>query len=139
MTVLATREDYDLPHIDWLCKECGGVYVSTGVPDETRCYEGHAAGWRPHPEQVEDYIDTLESLAPGDGIVIAGSGPVPLMGRVEETADGWLRTEELDSPAREVRWSRNGDDPPTVEWRQADDEHAVYSDVHHVETVEVLD
>lgn len=134
--ILATPDDYDIPNIDWLCKECGMVYCSAGYPPETRCAEGHGAGWRPHPDQVNAYIDLLESLEPGDGIVISGDGPATLMGPVESVDDGQLVTESIDSPSRTLRWERD-DTEPTLEWKQTEVPHDVYDDVHHVETVEI--
>jgi len=134
--ILATTDDYDYPHIDWLCKKCGEVYCYAGYPPETRCTNGHGAGWRPDPQQVSEYIDVLESLEPGDGIVIAGDGPAALMGPVESVGDGQLVTESIDSPRRKVRWVRDEDDP-TLEWCNADREHELYDDVYHVETVAI--
>jgi len=135
--ILATREDIDYPHIDWVCDRCGSVYVSDGPPDTDHCIEGHHAEWRPNDEQLATYVDLLESLAPGDGILVSGAGPAPLMSIVEEVGDGWLRAESIDSPARKVRWERG--DPPTIEWTRLDRDHTHYQDVYHVDTVEVDD
>lgn len=134
--ILATRDDYDFPHIDWLCKKCGEVYCYAGYPPETRCTNGHGHGWRPHPDQINAYIDVLESFEPGDGIVINGRGPATLMGPVESVDEGQLVTESIDSPSRTIRWERDDTDP-TLEWKKTDDDYDVYDDVYHVETVEI--
>lgn len=140
--ILATSGDYEFPHIDWLCKECGEVYCYAGYPPETRCTSGHGAGWRPDPRQVTEYTDLLESLEPGDGVVLAGDGPATLMGPIESVGDGYLVTESIDSPRRKVRWERDEDDEgnpvrPTLEWCNADKEYELYDDLYHVETVEI--
>lgn len=129
---LATRDDYDLPNIDWLCKECGEVYCSAGYPPETRCMEGHGVGWKPDPRQVREYIDVLESLEPGDWLVLVGDGPAPLMGPVESVGERSLTMKKLDSPSRSIRWGR-GDDEPYIGWEKVNDEFATTADVHHVE------
>lgn len=134
--ILATTDDYDFPHIDWHCKECGMVYCYAGYPPETRCMGGHGAGWRPETDQLLEYIDLLESLEPGDGIVISGRGPATLMGPVESVGDDQLVTESIDSPRRKVRWDRSGT-VPTIKWCNADREHELYDDVYHVETVDI--
>ncbi len=138
--ILATGDDYEYPHIDWHCKKCGEVYRYAGYPPETRCTNGHGHGWRPDPEQVNEYIDLLESLNSGDGIVIAGDGPAALMGPIEaqgfEYGTSFIITESIDSPRRKLRWERDEDDP-TLEWCNLDREHEIYDDVHHVETVEI--
>lgn len=134
--ILATTEDYDFPHIDWMCKKCGEVYCYAGYPPETRCTNGHGHGWRPDSIQVLEYIDLLETLEPGDGIVISGRGPATLMGPVESVGDGYLVTESIDSPPRKLRWERDDDDP-TLEWKNNEDEHEFFDEVHHVETVEI--
>lgn len=144
MTILAGPDDYEFPHVDWVCRRCGGQYGSAGMPDVSRCIEGHCAGWRLSESQVEEYIETLESLEVGDGVVVVECGASPRMGPVEATGDGWLRTEALDYRAREVRWSRGGEDRPSIEWRAVDededeDQDAYYDVVHHIERVEVLD
>ncbi|PCR88650.1 hypothetical protein [Natrinema ejinorense] len=140
--ILATTDDYDFPNIDWLCKTCGAVYCSSGYPPETRCFEGHGAGWRPDPRQVAEYIDLLESLGPGDGIVIAGKGPATLMGPIESVGDGQLITEAIDGPSRTLRWERDDEAEgrnrdPTLEWKRTVDSDMLYDDVYHVETVEI--
>lgn len=138
--LLATRKDYDYPHIDWCCERCGSIYVSSGVPDTDHCVEGHAATWRPEKAQMDAYIDILEDLDVGDGVVVCGDGPAPLMGRVESVGDGKIVTESLDSPRRTIRWTRgvDEDDPSTIEWAKTDDEYGpFFDDVYHVGTVEV--
>jgi hypothetical protein len=136
--IVATRDDYEYPHIDWLCKECGEVYCSAGHPPETRCTNGHAHGWKPEPDQVEAYIDVLESLEQGDGIVICGDGPIPQMGPVESTGDGTLVTKSIEHARRELRWrDSDHEDGPVVEWVLPDNDHAIFRDVYHVETVAV--
>ncbi|AEH39474.1 hypothetical protein [Halopiger xanaduensis] len=140
--ILATSDDYGYPHIDWLCKKCGEVYCYAGYPPETRCTNGHGHGWRPDPRQVNEYIDLLETLEPGDGIVISGDGPATLMGPIAEVGDGQLVTESIDSPSRTLRWERDDDAEgydrePTLEWKKADDPDAFYDDVYHVETVDI--
>lgn len=130
---LAHPDDYDFPHIDWLCKECGQVYCYAGPPPETRCIDGHGAGWRPDPDQVREYIETLEALEPGDWIVVCGKGPAPLKGPVAWTDDGELTTESIDFPGRTIRWDADGE-PPTVEFAKAGDD-PWFHDVHHVEAI----
>lgn len=132
--MLATSDDYDYPHIDWLCRTCEMVYCSAGYPDETRCMEGHGAGWRPEPSQVEDYIEFLESLDPGDGIVVSGRGPGTLMGPVESTDHNSLVTESIDAPRYEIQWSSEDGE---IEFRRPDDEYDTWSPVYHVERVEI--
>jgi preprotein translocase subunit YajC len=132
--ILATSEDIDYPHIDWCCKQCGEVYCYAGYPPETRCTKGHGHGWRPEAEQIEKYIDFLESLEPGDGIVMAGDGPAALMGPVESVGENELRTESIDSPSRVVRWDN---DEKTIEWAKAEDENLWFRDVYHVDSVEI--
>lgn len=132
--MLATREDYDYPHIDWHCKTCGEVYCCAGYPPETRCPNGHGAGWRPESAQVEVYIDFLESLEVSDGIVIAGDGPAALMGPIAETGDCYLITKSIDSPSRKVKWDS---DSGEIEWCKANEEHEFYRDVYHVGGVEI--
>ncbi|MFC7216506.1 hypothetical protein ACFQO4_20820 [Saliphagus sp. GCM10025334] len=129
--------EYDLPSIDWLCKECGEVYVSAGYPPETRCTDGHAAGWKPRDDVFEEYIATLESLEPGDWLAIVGEGPAPLKGPVESVGDGELTTKELNAPARYIRWECGDDDTdPSIVW-DTDDEYATFTDdVHHAEAIE---
>ncbi|ELY97317.1 hypothetical protein [Natrialba asiatica] len=134
--ILATPDDYEFPHIDWKCKECGMVYCSAGYPPETRCLNGHGAGWRPENEQLFEYIDLLETLEPGNGIVISGDGPATLMGPVESVDDNQLVTAMIDSSSRTLRWERDDSDP-TIEWKQTEKPDAFYDDVHHVETVEI--
>jgi hypothetical protein len=137
--ILADSESYDYPHIDWRCKECGAVYCYAGYPPETRCIEGHAAGWKPHPDQIKKYIEVLDSQGSMDSnwIVICGDGPAPLMAPVEAIGHeyGWdfLITESIDSPRRKVRWHP---DDFVIEWKQPDSEYDTYSDVYHVEVVE---
>ncbi|OLZ39109.1 hypothetical protein A6E15_19285 [Natrinema saccharevitans] len=141
--ILATSGDYDLPNIDWLCKECGIVYCSAGYPPETRCPKGHGHGWRPDPQQVIDYIDLLEELEAGDGIVIVGKGPAALMGPIESVGDGQFVTESIESPSRTLRWDRGDSDAegrdrrPTLEWKKTEKPDAFYDDVYHVETVDI--
>ncbi|APX98594.1 hypothetical protein [Natronorubrum daqingense] len=137
--ILATSDDYDFPHIDWLCKSCEEVYSYAGHPTETRCTGGHGAGWKPDPETIHEYIDLLESVEPGDGIVISGDGPATLMGPVESIGDDQLVTQSIDAPRRTVRWERDDrdDNNPNLEWTQTDADHAFWLDVHHVETVEI--
>lgn len=137
--MLATREDYEYPHIDWVCEngDCGSVYRSTGKPDTDHCIEGHHAQWRPCDDQLEAYVDILESLEVGDGVVICGEGPAPLMGPVEIAGDNKIVTRSFDSPPRIVRWDGA---EPSVEWANANDEYGpFFEQVHHVETVEVLE
>lgn len=131
--IIATSDDYDIPTIDWACKSCGAFYSSSGPP-RTRCLEGHGAGWKPRPSQLESYIEFLETVEPGDGIVVCGSGPVPLMGPVESTDEQQLTTVEIDAPARTIKW-----DPEelVIEWGKADDDPLTFSQVYHVESVEV--
>lgn len=135
--ILASHDDYQCPHIDWECRECGEVYVSSGYPPETRCIEGHAIGWRPEAEQIEAYIEFLDGLAPGDGIVIVGDGPAPLMGPVESVGDNELTTASLNSPAYIIRWSL---DDHKIRWSRIpenDPDDRWYNDVHHVEPVPI--
>jgi len=137
--ILADPDDYEFPHIDWHCKECGMVYCYAGYPPETRCAEGHGAGWRPEDEQVREYIDTLESLDPGDWLVVCGDGPAPLKGPVAWTGDGELTTESIHTPARTIRWDDDRDHPVIV-FDKADDEYATFnSEVHHVQAVPAED
>lgn len=135
---LAASDDFALPHIDWLCKECGMVYCYAGYPPETRCTDGHGAGWRPHPDQVEEYIDVLESLEPGDWVVLCGHGPAALKGPVASVSENQIRTEPVNSPGRVVWWTEgNEDTAPSIEWAKADTDHDVVgSDLYHVEAID---
>ncbi|MFP8891868.1 hypothetical protein ACLI4U_19160 (plasmid) [Natrialbaceae archaeon A-CW2] len=133
--ILATRNDYEYPSIDWCCKKCEEVYVSRGYPPETRCTSGHGHGWEPQEYALEEYIDLLESLEVGDGVVLCGEGPAPLMGPIEEVGDGYLITESMDSPRRKVRWDRDG---LKFEFTNLERDYEIYDDLHHVETVEIL-
>jgi len=133
---LASIEDYEYPHIDWVCVngDCGAVYSSAGKPDTDHCPNGHEAIWRPNTDTVEEYIDLLESLDEGDGLVVCGRGPAPLKARVAEVGENSLRTESISSPARIIRW-RDYDENTTVEFAKADAELQSFSDVYHVERV----
>jgi len=139
MTLLATRGDYEYPNIDWRCRKCDEVYRSSGYPDETRCTNGHGHGWKPDPDKLADYIDTLESLEEGDGVVVCGRGPAPLMGVVESTDESQLKIEEIEGPSRIVQWrgSEEGEETLAIEWYEAGDNPALGDQVYHVETVEV--
>ena len=136
--ILATPDDYDFPHIDWVCVngDCGSVYKSSGKPNTDHCIEGHEAIWRPNEDMLKEYIEVLESMEEGDGIVVCGSGPAPLMGRVEAVGDAEIRTESMDSPPRVVRWSDLEDDR-RIEWAKADAEYQSFDQVYHVGSVEV--
>ncbi len=131
--ILADPEDYAYPHIDWHCRECGQVYCHAGYPPETRCTEGHGAGWRPEDDQIQEYIDTLEDLEPGDWLVVCGDGPAPLKGPVVWADDGELTTESIHSPARTIRWDADAD-PPRIEFAKAGDD-AWFRNVHHVKAI----
>jgi len=142
--ILATSDDYEYPHIDWQCKSCECVYVSSGVPDTDYCPGGnHQATWKPNNSQIRDYIEFLESLEYGDGLVVCGEGPAPLMGPVEtfgrrntqtEGPYNYVVTDSIDSPARIIRW---GSHEKTIEFAKADSEHKLWRDVYHVESVEI--
>lgn len=134
--MLATPDDITLPHVDWKCTVCEGIYGSAGFPEPSHCADGHVAEWRPNAEQMTEYIGFLESLEPGDGVVICGLGGAAQMGRVESVGEECLTTESLDNPAREVRWNRA--DEPTIEWLNQGDPNAVWKSVYHVEAVEVV-
>lgn len=131
----ATRDDIDYPHIDWKCQTCGMVYSSRGLPDDNRCLDGHDAQWKPENEQMSAYIDILESLEIGDGVLFAGDGPVPLMGPVEEVGENYVITESFDSPSRKIRWDR---EELEIEQAALNKEYELYDRVYHVDTVEVL-
>jgi preprotein translocase subunit YajC len=133
--ILATRDDIDYPHIDWECSQCGMVYCSSGLPDDNRCMDGHSAQWRPVDSQMEEYIDLLESIEVGDGVLFAGKGPAPLMGPVAEVGDSYIITESIDSPARKIRWDS---DELKIEQASLDGENELYDRVYHVDDVEVL-
>ncbi len=133
--ILATSNDIDYPHIDWKCSQCGMVYCSAGVPDDNRCLEGHDAAWKPEDQQMEDYIDLLESLEVGDGVLFAGNGPAPLMAPVEEVGENYVITESIDSPSRKIRWDR---EELEIEQAALNKKHEFYDRVYHVDTVEVL-
>ena len=138
--ILATSDDLDYPSVDWHCRECGEVYVSRGVPDDSRCLNGHDAGWRPHPDKMGEYVDLLESLKVGDGVLFAGFGPAALMGPVAEVGDRYIITESIDSPARRIRWDRPSEvdgESAQIEHTRMDREHEFYQQVYHVDTVEV--
>lgn len=138
--ILATSDDYELPHCDWHCKRCGMVYVSSGYPDETRCADGHGFGWEIDKSQHEEYVDFLESLSVGDGVVFVGRGPAPLMGPVAETGDSYIITESIDSSARKIRWGGSKEDSYSdysIEHSRTDRTHPLWQDVHHVEGVEI--
>ncbi len=134
--ILATRDDIDYPHIDWVCEECGTVYRSSGEPDTDYCAGGnHPAHWKPEEEQMEEYIDLLNSLEVGDGVLFAGDGPAPLMAPVKEVGENYLITESIDSPSRKIRWDGM---ELEIEQTRMDQDHEHYSTVYHVDTVEVL-
>lgn len=133
--ILATGDDIDYPHIDWVCDECGSVYVSSGVPDTDYCPGGnHPARWIPHDDQMREYIDLMESLEVGDGVLFAGRGPAPLMAPVEEVGENYVIAESLDSPSRKIRWDR---EELEIEQAALDKEHEFYKRVYHVDTVVV--
>lgn len=144
--MLATREHYDYPHVDWLCIECGEVYRSSGYPPETRCTEGHGIGWGPEPRQIQAYIEVLESIDPGDGIVVCGHGPAPLMASVAGIDRDACRlvTESIDLPSRVIEWEwtpSDGDDylgDGDIRWWKVGDDPVTCSEVFHVETVDVV-
>lgn len=132
--MLAARSDLEFPHIDWECKECGMVYCSAGYPDDNRCLDGHGAGWKPESDQLEEYISLLESLGVGDGVLFAGNGPAALMAPVEEVGENYVIAESIDSPRRKIRWDS---EDLTIEQKQLEEEHAIWQEVYHVDTVEV--
>jgi len=130
--ILATHDDIEMPHIDWHCTECGAVYSSRGKPDETRCFEGHSTRWEPESDQMEKYIETLESLEVGDGILFAGEGPAALMAPVKEVGEDYVITESIDSPSRKIVWGGG-----TIKQRRMDRDVEWYDRVYHVNTVEI--
>lgn len=139
--MLATSDDLNYPSVDWCCRACGEVYVSRGVPDDTRCTNGHGAGWIPDADKMAEYVDLLESLEVGDGVLFAGFGPAALMGPVAQVGDGYIITESVDSPARKIRWSEASDidgDTAQIEHARMDRERESYRRVYHVDVVEVL-
>ncbi|MDB9247413.1 hypothetical protein PN419_00125 [Halorubrum ezzemoulense] len=132
--ILAARDDFEYPHIDWVSKYSSTVYASAGPPDTDHDPAvDHRVSWRPCDEALEEYIELLESLEAGDGIVVCGHGPAPLMGPVDEVGDGHVITESIDSPARKIRW----DQTPSIEFARMDRSHMYYDDVYHVERVEI--
>lgn len=132
--ILATQNDIVYPHIDWKCTVCGIRYNSTGLPDDNRCVNGHSTKWKPNDDKMEDYIEVLDDLEKGDGVVVAGHGPAPLMGPVEECGDEYIVTGAIDSPRRKIRWD---EDDLTIEFTRPDDDYSIYSDVYHIDTVEI--
>jgi hypothetical protein len=84
---------------------------------------------------MEEYIDFLESLEVGDGVLFAGDGPAPLMAPVEEVGEKYVITESIDSPSRKIRWDR---EELEIEQAALNKEHEFYDRVYHVDTVEVL-
>lgn len=124
---LATRGEYDYPHIDWECKECGEYYSYSGYPPETRCMSGHGLGWKPNENAIEEYVGLLKMLGKNDEIVVCGEGPAPLKGRVVEVSKNSVITESINSPAKIIKWSDN-----SIEWGNKSQEH-IYDDVYHIE------
>lgn len=134
--MLATRDDYDLPHIDWVSDYSETVYRSTGVPDTDHDPEvNHEVTWSPCGDQIEKYIDFLESLEVGDGVVVCGKGPAPLMGPVKSVGGGQLTTVSVDSPSRIIRWGHS--DRHAIEFAKAGDDFLHWDKVYHVEGVEI--
>ena len=133
--ILATTDDYDLPHIDWVSDYSDTIYRSTGIPDTDHDPEvDHQVSWSPNADKMVEYIDLLEDLEVGDGIVVCGVGPAPLMGPVESIGDGQLKTLSVDSPSRVIRWDR---DEAKIEFARDDREHHFWDKVYHVEKVEI--
>lgn len=135
--ILATGDDLNYPHTDWMCSQCGMVYSSHGLPDDSRCLEGHDAAWVPEEGQMESYIEALESLEAGDGVLFAGRGPAALMGPVKEVGDGWVITESIDSPSRKIRWSGGKQGDYKIEQANLEREHEMYDRVYHIDTVDI--
>ena len=135
--MLATSGDYELPHIDWVSDYSDTVYRSKGVPDTDFDPEtNHEVTWSPNDEQILEYIEFLESLEVGDGLVVCGRGPAPLMGAVKSVSDGQLTTLSVDSPSRVIRW-QSGIADPKIEFARADRDHLFWNKVYHVESVEI--
>lgn len=134
--MLATSDDYEYPHIDWVSDYSESVYSSAGVPDTDHDHAvDHAVTWSPCADQLEDYIEFLETLEAGDGLVVCGKGPAPLMGPVESVGEGQLTTVSVDSPKRVIRWEDT--DRWAIEFAKADDDIRSWSKVYHVEAVEI--
>lgn len=130
---LAERDEYELPHIDWVSSGSGSVYRSTGKPDTDFDPDAdHAVSWYPNDGQIEAYIDVLESLDVGDAVVMCANGPAPLKGKVVETGDNYIVSdlETGGSPPRRIEWDS---DEPYIGQRRAEDEYATLSDVYHIE------
>lgn len=134
--ILATSSDYEYPHIDWVSDYSDSVYSSAGVPDTDHDPAvDHAVTWSPCADQLEKYIGFLETLEPGDGIVVCGKGPAPLMGPVKSADNGELTTVSIDSPSRVIRWQNT--DRYAIEFAKADPEIHHWNKVYHVEGVEI--
>ena len=135
--MLATSEDYDYPHIDWVSDYSDTVYRSSGVPDTDHDPEvNHEVTWSPCGDQIEQYINILESLEIGDGLVLCGHGPAPLMGPAKSVGNNQLKTASVDSPSRIVRWQSNAEDPK-IEFARDDENQPFWNKVYHVERVKI--